>query len=122
MTLMRCDRFRELDRWSEQALAGSRRVRTVPVEALRRCDRFVVALDLPAVAGEEIDVTVEHNVVTVRAPLAHGGDEVIVDERPDGEFSRQLFLGENLDGRQAHRRKSPTWCSTSRSPSPKPAR
>jgi HSP20 family protein len=72
----------------------------MPMEALRRGDRFFVALDLPGVTQEDIDVTVERNVVTVhatRAPLAQEGDEVIVDERPHGEFSRQLFLGENLD-------------------------
>jgi HSP20 family protein len=38
--------------------------------------------------------------VTVRAhrePLHNEGDELIVDERPSGDFTRQLFLGENLD-------------------------
>jgi HSP20 family protein len=25
------------------------------------------------------------------------GDELLIDERPQGEFSRQLFLGDNLD-------------------------
>jgi HSP20 family protein len=97
---MRFDPLRELDRWTEQALAGARTVRTMPMEALRRGDLFIVALDLPGVSQEAIDVTVERNVVSVRAtrrPLAEEGDEVIVDERPQGEFSRQLFLGENLD-------------------------
>ena len=100
MTLMRFDPFRELDRWTEQALAGARTMRTMPMEALRRGDLFLVALDLPGVSRDDIDVTVERNVLTVRArrgPLAQEGDEVIVDERPHGEFSRQLFLGENLD-------------------------
>jgi HSP20 family protein len=100
MTLMRFDPFRELDRWTEQALAGTRSMRTMRMEALRRGDRFLVALDLPGVTEEDIDVTVERNVLTVRAsrsPLAREADEVIVDERPHGEFSRQLFLGENLD-------------------------
>ncbi len=100
MTLMRFDPFRELDRWTEQALGGARSMRTMPMEALRRGDRFLVALDLPGVVQDDLDVTVERNVVTVRArraPLVQEGDEVIVDERPHGEFSRQLFLGENLD-------------------------
>lgn len=100
MTLMRFDPFRELDRWTEQAMSGTRTMRTMPMEALRRGDRFLVALDLPGVARDDIDVTVERNVLTVRAtraPLAQEGDEVIVDERPHGEFSRQLFLGDNLD-------------------------
>ena len=100
MTLMRFDPFRDLDRWTEQAMAGTRSMRTMPMEALRRGDLFLVALDLPGVSRDDIDVTVERNVLTVRArrgPLAQEGDEVIVDERPHGEFSRQLFLGENLD-------------------------
>lgn len=99
MTLMRFDPFRELDRWTD-ALAGASRVRTLPMEALRRGDRFLVALDMPGVQADDMDVTVERNVVTVRGvrrPLHEEGDEVIVDERPNGEFSRQLFLGENLD-------------------------
>ena len=66
MALMRFDPF-ELDRWTEQALAGARAVRTMPMEALRRGDLFIVALDLPGVRQEAVDVTVERNVVSVRA-------------------------------------------------------
>jgi HSP20 family protein len=36
-------------------------------------------------------------VRTRRAPLRREGDELLVDERPQGEFSRQFFLGDNLD-------------------------
>jgi HSP20 family protein len=39
-------------------------------------------------------------VLTVAAERAHSrgeGDEVVVSERPQGRFSRQLFLGESLD-------------------------
>jgi HSP20 family protein len=99
MTLMRFDPFRELDRFSEQILAGSR-VRTMPMEAYRRGDEFYVELDVPGVGAQDVDVTVERNVVNVRAirrSTRQEGDEVIVDERPHGEFTRQLFLGENLD-------------------------
>jgi HSP20 family protein len=32
-----------------------------------------------------------------RRPAHEEGDEVIVDERPHGTFTRQLFLGDNLD-------------------------
>ena len=105
MTLMRFDPFRELDRWTEQALAGTRNVRTMPMEALRRGDRFLVALDLPGVVQDDIDLTVERSVVTVRfsrAALVQEADEVIVNGRPHGQFSRQLFLGEPRC-RRAHR-------------------
>ena len=101
MTLMRFDPFRELDRLAEQTLsAGARAVRTLPMEALRRGDELLVHLDIPGVARDDIDLTVERNVVSVRVrrvPARQEGDEVIIDERLYGEFTRQLFLGDNLD-------------------------
>lgn len=100
MTLMRFDPFRQLDRLSEQVLGGARPYLTMPMEAFRRDDELCVAIDLPGAAPEDVDVTVERNVVNVRAqrqPLHADQDEVLVDERPQGEFTRQLFLGDNLD-------------------------
>jgi HSP20 family protein len=97
---MRFDPFRELDRLADQALAGARMPRTMPMEAFRRGDQFIVAIDLPGVKQDEVDVTIERNVIELsarRQPLRQAGDEVIVDERPQGEFRRQLFLGDNLD-------------------------
>jgi HSP20 family protein len=97
---MRFDPFRELDRLADQALAGPRGMRTMPMEAVRRGDQFIVAIDLPGVTQDDVDVTVEHNVVDVsahRQPVRKEGDQVIIDERPWGEFRRQLFLGDNLD-------------------------
>jgi HSP20 family protein len=100
MALMRFDPFRELDRLADQALAPARTLRPMPMEALRRGDEFIVALDLPGVDPNDVDLTVERNVVEVRArrqSIRQDGDEVIVNERPHGEFNRQLFLGDNLD-------------------------
>ena len=101
MTLMRFDPFRELDRLAEQTMsAAARASRTMPMEALRRGDEFIVHLDVPGVASDDVDVTVERNVVSIRArraPARQEGDEVIIDERIYGEFTRQLFLGDNLD-------------------------
>jgi HSP20 family protein len=100
MTLMRFDPFRELDRFGEQVMSGGRVWRSMPMEAFRRGDDFVVAIDVPGTAPEDVEVTVEGNVVNIRArrgPLHKDGDEVLVDERPRGEFTRQLVLGDNLD-------------------------
>lgn len=101
MTLMRFDPFRELDRLAEQTpAAGGRAVTTMAMEAMRRGDEFIVCLDLPGVESDDVDLTVERNVVSIRArrvPAHREGDEVIVNERPYGEFARQLLLGENLD-------------------------
>ncbi|HWR47497.1 MAG TPA: Hsp20/alpha crystallin family protein [Pseudonocardiaceae bacterium] len=99
MALMRFDPFRELDRLSEQAMSG-RVPRTMAMEAWRRGDEFFVHIDLPGIAEDDVDLTVEHNVVSIRAqrrPAHEEGDDVIVDERPHGTFTRQLFLGDNLD-------------------------
>lgn len=103
MTLMHFDPFRDLERLTEQALAYGRGPRALPMEALRRGDGFLIAMDVPGVDPADIEVNVERNVVTVRAhrePLHEHGDELVVDERPTGDFSRQLFLGENLDATQ----------------------
>lgn len=100
MTLMRFDPLRQFDQIVEQNFAGMRTPRAVPMTALRRGDTFIIDLDLPGVMEDDVELTVERNVVTVRArraPARQEGDDVIVDERPYGEFTRQLFLGDNLD-------------------------
>jgi HSP20 family protein len=98
---MRFDPFRELDRLAEQTLsAGARAAHSLPMEALRRGDELMVQLDVPGVLADNIDLTVERNVVSVRVhrePARQEGDEVIISERVYGDFTRQLFLGENLD-------------------------
>lgn len=98
---MRFDPFRELDRIVEQNISGGGRTpSSMPMTALRRGDMFLVDLDLPGVDRDEVEITVERNVVTIRArrsPARDDGDEVIIDERSYGEYSRQLFLGDNLD-------------------------
>jgi HSP20 family protein len=100
MVLMRYDPFRELDRFTEQVMGANRAGRVMPVEAYRRGDHFFIHIDLPGVDRNDVELTVERNVVSVRAQRqsAHqDGDEVIVDERPQGTFTRQFFLGDNLD-------------------------
>lgn len=95
--LMRYDPFRDLDRLVE----GSRvRPAFGALDAYRKGDQFQVELDLPGVDPATVELTVEHNVLTVKAErsLALGeGVEVLVSERSQGAFARQLFLGEGLD-------------------------
>ena len=70
------------------------------MDAYRRGDQFVVLLDLPGLDPGDIDLTVDRNVLTIRADrrsAGQEGDEVIVTERPQGTFSRQLLLGDTLD-------------------------
>ena len=97
--LMRTDPFRDLDRISQQLFGTVARPTTMPMDAYRDEDDFVVEFDLPGIEVDSIDLDIERNVVTVRAerPARNGGTEMIADERPRGVFSRQLFLGDNLD-------------------------
>ena len=70
------------------------------MDAYRHGDAFVVHFDLPGVDASSIDLTVEKNVLTVSAERnwqAGEGYQVVANERPQGRFSRQLFLGEGLD-------------------------
>ena len=49
---------------------------------------------------DAIDLTVEQNVMTIKAERrfeGREGDEVIAAERLHGAFTRQLFLGDTLD-------------------------
>ena len=100
MTVLRFDPFQEFDRLSRQMLGSGRGPRPMPMEAYRRGDQFFIHLDLPGVNPDDVELTVERNVVSVRAErrsLWREGDEVLVDETPQGSFGRQLFLGDNLD-------------------------
>ena len=103
MSMMRSDPFREADRLFQQLMGAqspTERVLAVPIDAYRQGDAFVVELDLPGVDPDSIDVTVEKNVVTVRADRRGPWSEAVepvVRERAHGTFTRQLFMGENLD-------------------------
>ena len=97
--LMRTDPFRDLDRLAQQVLGTPSRPAAMPIDAYRVGDEFVVEFDLPGVDTDSIDLTVEKNVLTVHARrrATLDGVELLVGERPQGTFSRQLFLGESLD-------------------------
>jgi HSP20 family protein len=98
--LMRTDPFRDLDRWTQSVFGNAPRATSMPMDAYRKNNTFVVHLDLPGVAADSIDLTVEQNVLTVRAerkPAERQDVEKVVDERTYGVFTRQLFLGETLD-------------------------
>jgi len=97
--LMRFDPFRELDRLT-QSLGGITRPGPMPMDAYRHGDEFVVQFDLPGLEPSSIELTVEQNVLSVsgeRSWQPADDVEVIASERPQGKFTRQLFLGESLD-------------------------
>jgi HSP20 family protein len=104
--LMRFDPFRELDRLTEAATSRPR-TGPVPMDAYRRGDRFLVHLDLPGLDASDIDLEIEKNMLTVSAERRwepEEGDDIVVSERLQGRFSRQLFLSEALDSEKIEAR------------------
>ena len=102
--LMRFDPLREFDRVFDQAWSQTRQA-SIPMDAYRHGDNFVVSLDLPGVDPSSIDLTGERNALTISAerhwqPVE--GDQVIASERRQGTFTRQLLLGDGLDADRIH--------------------
>ena len=98
--LMRTDPFRDIDRMFEQLAGTAGRPAVMHVDAERDGDWFNVYFDLPGVDPDSIDLTVERNVLSVKAERQRrlkDDVETVISERPMGVFSRQLFLGDTLD-------------------------
>ncbi len=98
--VMRFDPFREPLEQVLRSAAEGRAPKAMLMDAYRHGDHFVIHFDVPGVAPDSIELTAEQNVLTVRAERnwpAEADTEVVVNERPQGSFSRQVFLGEGLD-------------------------
>ena len=96
--------FRELDALFDQVAGRSARsgetAHPAPMDAYRRADDVWVHIDLPGVAAESLDVSVERGVLTVtgeRTWQRQEGDQVYLTERRRGTFRRQVTLGDGLD-------------------------
>ena len=98
--LLRFDPFRDLDRVADEAFRVGRSP-AIPMDAIRRGEQVVARFDLPGVDPASIDVEVERNQLTVRAERRWEraeDEQVLAAERRHGTFTRQLLLGETLDG------------------------
>ncbi|WP_214406672.1 Hsp20/alpha crystallin family protein [Pseudonocardia lacus] len=103
--LMRTDPFREFDRLAQLAFGGPNgpwaRPTAIPMDAYRSGDEYVVELDVPGVEPSAIELSVERNVLTVKAERLPGPRdehvEMQVAERGHGVRSRRLFLSDALD-------------------------
>lgn len=102
MAVLRFEPFRDpFDRLMSLAATGTRTPLGMPIDIYRSEDgSYHVETDLPGVDPDSIEVTVEHNTLTIKAergPRYGDGEQVIVAERPQGTFARQLALGEGVD-------------------------
>ncbi|WP_454197669.1 Hsp20/alpha crystallin family protein [Nocardia sp. Marseille-Q1738] len=97
--LMRTDPFRDLERLTQQVFGTAAGPTVLPMDVWREGDQFVVEIDAPGIDRDSLGLEVEGGVVTVRArrPELDANREMVATERPRGEFSRELFLGDNVD-------------------------
>lgn len=101
---MSVDPFREMDRLASQLFGqlgnSSRGPRWMPMDLYRAGDHYVVNVDLPGVDPGSIDLDVDGTMLTIRATRTAASDESakwLVQERPSGNFVRQIGLGDGLD-------------------------
>lgn len=97
--VMRVDPYREFDRMLHSLVQRDARA-VMPVDAYRVDDNYVVQFDLPGIDPEGLEVTVERNVLTVRAnrEIKHEDrEQMVVAERFSGSLERSIYLGSDLD-------------------------
>jgi HSP20 family protein len=99
--MMQTDPFRDLETLFSRV--GGRQMNSsgvMPMDAFRRGSDVWVHIDLPGVKAENLDITVERNVLTIAAERnwqRQDGDQSYFGERYRGSFRRQIQLGDGLD-------------------------
>jgi HSP20 family protein len=100
------DRMLTLNRAFDQALNGSPagRVWVPAMDVAERGDAYIVQAELPGVSPEQVEVSFEQNVLTIRGAKPAGfevGNEgefrVFAAERAHGNFERAVRLPEFID-------------------------
>jgi HSP20 family protein len=74
----------------------------ISLDVMKKGDTFAVAASLPGIDAKDIDVSIEDNVLTIRAerkdPAADDKEiTYLVNERPVGSFYRALRLPDTID-------------------------
>ena len=74
---------------------------SIPLDIVRDGDMVTVTANIPGVDPENIDVTIEGEVLSIKADIKaeeqREASDYLVRERRTGSFSRLLRLSENVD-------------------------
>jgi len=90
----------QMDRLAKQFMSGRRTPMAMPMDVWQTDGGFHVCLDLPGVDPDSVEITTERNVLTIKAerrPEYQDGQNVMIAERPQGSFTRQLQMSDSLD-------------------------
>jgi HSP20 family molecular chaperone IbpA len=82
------------------ARAPSRSVFLPPADIYETRDNIVVLAEMPGVAPNGVDITLERRVLTIRGRSAaneHSGYQRVYNEYADGDYERSFTLSENID-------------------------
>lgn len=100
------DPYLDADRLVEHLLGVPLPARRIPMDALRRGDHVQLRCDLPGVDPDSVTISVDHDVLTVRAERRgpeQDGDQPLELECAQGLVARDVLLGDELDpGGLAH--------------------
>ena len=71
-----------------------------PADVYETRDHIVVLAEMPGVAPDGVDITLERRVLTIRGRSAanhHAGYQRVYNEYADGDYERVFTLSENID-------------------------
>ena len=71
-----------------------------PADIYETRDNIVMLAEMPGVALDGVDITLERRVLTIRARSAandHAGYQQVYNEYADGDYERAFTLSENID-------------------------
>jgi HSP20 family protein len=96
-------------RSSAEGSSGATSTWIPPVDITEYSDRFELAVDLPGVDPDKVEITLEDGVLSIsgertrEAPSAdEGGETRARIERGHGRFFRRFVLPETVDGERVH--------------------
>jgi HSP20 family protein len=78
----------------------NRQVYVPPSDIYETKDSIVLLAEMPGVAPDGVDITLERRVLTIRGRSAaneHAGYQRVYNEYADGDYERVFTLSENID-------------------------
>ena len=91
--------------WRRPVLRGEAGSWSAPLDVVREDDSIVVRASLPGLSPDDIEVTIEDGVLTIKGDTTsdseEGGEDYLLRERRTGRFHRSLRLPDYVDADNA---------------------